>query len=93
MDKKEVEKKPEKPAEPVSPPVSNEAMAERLELAAGRLEAANKAALQLRTLAEAERTEATLAGTADASVIVPKTEITDKEYADKVMAGEVPGKT
>ena len=93
MDKKEVKEKPEKPAEPVSPPVSNEAMAERLELAAGRLEAANKAALQLRTLAEAERTEATLAGTADASVIVPKTEITDKEYADKVMAGEVPGKT
>lgn len=95
MDEPEKPKEPEKPAEPEKPvpAAQDKVMLEKIDMAASRLEAANKKADHLRALADAEKTEAALAGTAGAGNPEKPPEMTDKEYADKIMAGDVPGKT
>ena len=72
---------------------SSSSMIDKANAAADRIEAANKEARELIQRGEAAQVETALGGTASAGKPVKKTkpvELTPEEYADKVLAGEVP---
>lgn len=83
-------KKDEVVKEPPIAPIPDEAMALRLEAASERLELANKRFEQLQALAGEAKIQESLGGQAEAGQEPKKEEVSDKDYADKVMGGEVP---
>ena len=66
-------------------------MIDKANIAAARLEAANKKQEELLARQEALRVEETLGGKADAGTPIP-TEETDADYAKKVMSNEIESK-
>ena len=69
--------------------LKNEEMLEKIAVATEKLDKANKKHERLRALAEAEKIDAALDGEGEAGIKVKPKEETPKEYADKVMAGEI----
>ena len=84
-------------SKPISPGLSAEEVTARMTEATRKLNEANKrleennARIEASTAKlEKERVSATLAGRSEAGVVAQKEEMSDKEYAEKAMAGEVP---
>ena len=89
-EKKEEPKEEEKKEEPVTPEETTpqaSTLVDDANLAAARLERANKEQAKLLARQEALKVEQTLGGKAEAGPV--KTELSDEEYAKKVLAGEL----